>query len=115
MRELRRLAPGVYVTADGRYRVERQDGLTECEHPMCDVLHQKFITHQRGGGWVHYTSYVAWHIWDDERGDYATAGPEEFDTKREAAAWLHSHLTAGAATEWRKAHGFIRPGVTPSA
>ena len=92
MVKLRKLGPGRYATLDGRYQVERQDGLTECEHPLCDTLHRKWHTTQRHG-WVHYIPYPAWHVWDNERDDYAGGGgPEEFDTKALAVAWLERHL-----------------------
>lgn len=88
-------ANGGYETPDGRYRVERQDGLTECEHSMCDTLHRRF--HEgRGQDRVHYVEYPAWHVWDVVKDDYATDGPEEFGTKREATEWLERHLTRSA-------------------
>jgi hypothetical protein len=77
-----------YETLDGRYRIERQDGVTMCEHPLCDTLHRRFWSGS-DDDW-HAVSYVAWHVWDTVRDDYA--GHEEFDTKREAHQWLDSFL-----------------------
>lgn len=91
---LRRLGPGVYATLDGRYQIEHQDGLTDCEHPLCDTLHRKWHEHTANGygaDWVHMVPYRAWHVWDVEADDYATRGPEEFDTKRQAHQWLTDH------------------------
>jgi hypothetical protein len=92
---LRRLGAGQYVTLDGRYQIERQDGQTECEHPLCDVLHERFhssVGAHGGGGWVHYVSYVAWHVWDNEINDYLGNSNIEVDTKREAHRYLTNHL-----------------------
>lgn len=93
--DLRKVQAGVYETLDGRYRIEHQDGLTDCEHPLCDTLHRKW--HERTGGrygagtgWVHMVPYPAWHVWDTVRDDYAIH--DEFDTKRDAHHWLMGHL-----------------------
>lgn len=93
--KLRKLGPGQYVTLDGRYQVERQDGTTECDHPQCDVLHRKWHSNLPGRsyGWVHYVPYPAWHVWDNEHDDYAGGhGPEEYETKRDAVQALASLL-----------------------
>jgi hypothetical protein len=91
---LRKLEAGRYQTVDGRYNIERQDGTTGCDHPKCDVLHRKWhestMARGSGGGWMHWVTYVAWHIWDNERADYAAPGLVEYDTKWEA----HESLTA---------------------
>jgi hypothetical protein len=83
---LRRVGPSQYATQDGRFRIERDDeNLTECEHPLCDDLHQRF---QENG--VHWVAYTTWHIWDTSLGrdgDYAK-GTYRYDTKREAAQVL---------------------------
>jgi hypothetical protein len=87
--KLRRVPAGQtvgYATLDGRYLIERQDGSTECSHPLCDTLHRDL----HPGDDMHWVSYVAWHVWDTVRDDYA--GHEQFDTKRDAVAWLERHL-----------------------
>ena len=83
-----RKVPEGYQTLDGRYNVEHQDGITDCDHPLCYQLHRRF--HEHGptiGSWSHSVTYVAWHIWDNVADDYAGHnGPNEYDTKREAVA-----------------------------
>lgn len=91
--KLRRLGAGLYETLDGRYRVERQDGTTECDHPLCDPLHQKFWTRTGDGrGAVHWIDYPAWHVWDNEKDDYISDDFREFETKGAAVAALGRHL-----------------------
>ncbi len=86
--KLKRLGAGQYATEDGRYRVERQEGDTECSHPQCDVLHVKWLTDTRDGrGLVHWVTYVEWTVWDTQTNDYA-GGQHPFDTKAEAVEWL---------------------------
>lgn len=75
------------TNGDSRYVIEREDGITECTHPLCDQLHQRFIERD-----MHLVAYVSWHVWDTERGDYAHDTARHFDTKREARAWLATHI-----------------------
>jgi hypothetical protein len=92
---LRRLGPGSYETLDGRYRIERQDGETECSHPLCDPLHERYWTYTRDGrGSMHWVDYVSWHVWDVAKDDYAGSGgtAADFASKREAVEWLRLHL-----------------------
>lgn len=89
---LRRIAAGQYQTLDGRYNIERQDGQTECEHPLCDPLHQKY--HARND--VHWITYSAWHVWDNERDEYAFTGLSEYETKRAAHQALSAELAEPA-------------------
>lgn len=79
-----------------RYRIERQDGETSCEHPLCDTLHQRFMVRGIGNrGLEHIVRYVQWHVWDEVAGDYAGNGDAcEFETKREARQWLDGYLAA---------------------
>lgn len=87
--KLKRVPTG-YSTLDGRYLIERQDGMTECTHPSCDILHHRWIALD-----MHLVPYVAWHVWDTVIDDYAFH--EEFDTKREAVGWLERHLAVRSA------------------
>jgi hypothetical protein len=84
--KLRRLATGVYATLDGRYQVEAQVNWTECDHPLCDQLHERFI--YRG---MHDVPYTVWIVWDVEYGGYVE-NHHTFDTKRDAVAWLENYL-----------------------
>ncbi len=83
---------GTYATLDGRFLIERQDGETQCEHPLCEQLHERFMSWGDLPG--HSVLYVSWHVWDNERNDYASTDSGHFDTKREAVAWLERHLAA---------------------
>ena len=98
---VRRLGVGLYETLDGRYRIERQDGETECSHPLCDQFHRRFWTETGDGrGAIHWMAYVAWHVWDTVADDYAGGGgPVEHDTKRDALRWLMHHLAVRARSE----------------
>lgn len=85
--KLKREGSGQYVTEDGRYRIERtDDNLTECQHPLCDRLHEKWVEED-----MHLVAYTQWHVWDTVKDDYA-GGHETFETKRDAVAWLETHL-----------------------
>lgn len=87
-----RLGPGSY-SWQGRYTVERQENYTECEHPLCDQLHQRFFVQDGHGGAVHEVRYYYWVVWDELRQDYAR-GSDHYDKLSEAKAWAMEHLVA---------------------
>jgi hypothetical protein len=92
MVRLRKVSAGVYATLDGRYQIERSDGTTECDHPLCYQLHERY----RDKNDCHWIGYGAWIIWDTVVDDYAEGGSwNEYDTKREA----HQALTAFLARQ----------------
>ena len=90
--KLRRCDSG-YETLDGRYVIERQDDLTECEHPMCDPLHRRFWTDGNTGEvMLHWVTESQWHVWDNEKNDYVSWEGRGFETKGAAHRWLTYHL-----------------------
>lgn len=63
----------------GRFVVEKQELVTECSHPLCDQIHERFME-----GGVHWTYPTAWHVWDNERNAYADTPEPFYPTRREA-------------------------------
>jgi hypothetical protein len=87
---LRRCDSG-YETLDGRYVIERQDDITECEHPMCEPLHRRYWTYDADGA-MHWIIVPQWHVWDTQRNDYADSNARGFETKRDAVRWLADRI-----------------------
>lgn len=88
---MRRLSAGVYATLDGRYQIERNEGESTCEHPLCDVLHGRFLTRTGDGrGLVHWVRYPIWTVVDVEAD--RQIGGQEFETLAEARSCLEHHL-----------------------
>lgn len=82
---LQGIAPGEYVTASGRYRVERDEHYeNECECIHC--LDSR--VHDCRSKYPGQRTEIAWIVWDTTTDDYATGtGALQFDTMREAAAF----------------------------
>lgn len=91
--KLKRVPEG-YATLDGRFQIERQDGETDCDHPLCYQLHERF----RNKDGVHVVAYVSWHVWDVEHDDYADVPEVEYETKRAAERALTRLLEREAAS-----------------
>lgn len=71
-------------------RIERDDYESGCDHPNRRRCHAKGP--DRFGWFWHVVP--AWHIWDEQTGDYAAGtGPAQFPRRRDAAQWLRDHPT----------------------
>jgi hypothetical protein len=90
--KLRKDGPGRYLTEDGRFLIDSDLYETECEHPMCERLHQAQINSPGDRAFRHSIYITEWAVWDVAQDDYATGMPENFPTKRQAVAWLEEHL-----------------------
>lgn len=85
--KLRKLSSGLYQTEDGRFNIERD----EHRENDCECIHclDGRVWHCRSNG---VRVEIAWIVWNNEEDDYAEGtGPLEFDTKREAVAYLTDH------------------------
>lgn len=77
----KKIQAGQYQTEDGRYLIEQQEYERECDCLACQV----------GGDCPHGGVAVDWfwHIWDNERNDYAKSTDfSTFLTLREAKEWF---------------------------
>lgn len=83
---LRRLSQGHYATPDGRYEVSYEewwlDG--ECECLMC----QQGSECPNGGA----GRRDGWTVWDTVTENHLSGEPFEFETLRDARAYLDHHL-----------------------
>ena len=72
---------GALVSPSGRYRVEREDYTTDCEHPSCWALHKKFRE-----GDTHLVTITNWIVWDTVSNDYPEEQDRDHETQRQARA-----------------------------
>lgn len=74
--------------------IGKEDYTVPCDHPLCERLHRNrrrflWVTDTLGNSW-HEVKRRGWHVIDAETGERSHAVPDEYETRREAAAALAS-------------------------
>jgi len=70
-----------------RYKVLNASFPSPCDHPLCEQLHRRFMERSITGAMFHDKMNTMFVIIDTETDERAFGG-EQFDTMREAKAYL---------------------------